>query len=89
MRGPDGQEIGGGGEYLEVTPPERLVFTWMWDGHEGDAGSQLVEVEFSEQADGTTNVVVTDRGFRDEEDRQSHRDGWQGSLDNLERVLVG
>jgi uncharacterized protein YndB with AHSA1/START domain len=89
MRGPDGQEIGGGGGYLEVTPPERLVFTWMWDGHEGDAGSQLVEVEFSEQADGTTNVVVTDRGFRDEEDRQSHRDGWQGSLDNLERVLVG
>jgi uncharacterized protein YndB with AHSA1/START domain len=88
MRGPDGEEIGGGGEYVEVTPPERLVFTWIWDGQEGHAGSQLVEVEFSEQADRTTTVVVTNRGLRDEEDRRSHRDGWQGSLDNLERVLA-
>ncbi len=88
MRGPDGEEIGGGGEYVEVTPPERLVFTWIWDGQEGQAGSQLVEVEFNQQADGSTTVVVTNRGLRDEEDRQSHRDGWQGSLDNLERVLA-
>jgi uncharacterized protein YndB with AHSA1/START domain len=88
MRSPDGEEIGGGGEYVEVTPPERLVFTWTWDGHEGHSGSQLIEVEFNEQEDGTTTVVVTNRGLRDEEDRRAHEEGWQGSLDNLERLLA-
>jgi uncharacterized protein YndB with AHSA1/START domain len=88
MRSPDGEEIGGGGEYIEVTPPERLVFTWTWDGHEGHSGSQLIEVEFNEQQNGITTVVVTNRGLRDEEDRRSHQEGWQASLDNLERVLA-
>ncbi len=86
MRSPEGEQFGGGGEYIEITPPERLVFTWTWDGHEGDA--QLVEVEFSEQADGTTTVVLTNRGLRDEESKRSHREGWQASFDNLERVLA-
>jgi uncharacterized protein YndB with AHSA1/START domain len=42
MRNPEGEEFGGSGEYLEITPPpERLVFTWTWDGHEGHEGTQL------------------------------------------------
>jgi uncharacterized protein YndB with AHSA1/START domain len=86
MRNPEGEEFGGGGKYIEITPPERLVFTWTWDGHEGDA--QLVEVEFNEHADGTTMVVLTNRGLKDEESRRSHREGWQASFDNLERVLA-
>ena len=36
MRRPDGQAFGGGGEYLEIRPPERLVFTWRWDEDEGN-----------------------------------------------------
>jgi uncharacterized protein YndB with AHSA1/START domain len=35
MRSPAGQEFGGRGEYLEITHPERLVFTWTWDGQGG------------------------------------------------------
>jgi uncharacterized protein YndB with AHSA1/START domain len=88
MRSPDGEEFGGGGTYIEVTPPERLVFTWIWDGHAGHEGSQLIEVEFIDNGDGTTTVLVTNRGLKDEEARESHRTGWEGSLDNLERVLA-
>ena len=88
MRSPDGEEFGGGGEYIEVTPPERLVFTWTWEGHEGHEGSQLIEVDFSDKGDGTTTVVVTNRGLRDAESKESHLEGWQGSLANLERVLA-
>lgn len=88
MRSPEGEEFGGSGEYLEITPPERLVFTWTWDGHEGHEGAQLVEVEFNEHADGTTTVVLTNRGLTDEESKRSHREGWQASFDNLERVLT-
>lgn len=88
MRSPDGEEFGGSGEYIEITPPNRLVFTWTWDGHEGHEGSQLVEVEFNEGDDGNTTVVLTNRGLRDEESKRSHEEGWQASFDNLDRVLA-
>ena len=88
MRGPNGEEFGGRGEYVEITPPERLVFTWSWDGHDGHQGTQLIEVEFAERQDGTTTVVLTNRGFDDEESRRTHRAGWEASLDNLDRVLT-
>jgi uncharacterized protein YndB with AHSA1/START domain len=86
MRSPDGQEFGGGGEYREIVPPRRLVFTWTWD--RPNAELQLVEVDFSEHADGTTTVVLINRGLRDEASRTSHADGWDGSFDNLDRVLA-
>jgi uncharacterized protein YndB with AHSA1/START domain len=88
MRSPDGEEFGGSGEYIDITPPERLTFTWTWDGHEEHEGAQLVEVEFNEHADGTTTVVLTNRGLRDEESKRSHREGWHASFDNLERALT-
>jgi uncharacterized protein YndB with AHSA1/START domain len=87
MRSPDGEEFGGGGEYVEVKPAKRLAFTWTWEGPEGHQGSQLVEVEFSDRGDGTTTVVVTNRGIRDDEEKESHRAGWEGSLANLDRLL--
>lgn len=87
MRSPQGEEFGGNGEYREISPPERLVFTWTWDGHEGHEGTQLIEVEFRDRQDGTTTVVLTNRGLPDEESKRSHREGWDASLDNLDRVL--
>jgi uncharacterized protein YndB with AHSA1/START domain len=87
MRSPDGEEFGGGGEYREITPPTRLVFTWRWDRSDVGEGVQLIEVDFTERADGTTTVVMTNRGLADERSRESHREGWEGSFDNLVRVV--
>lgn len=88
MRSPDGEEFGGSGEYLEITPPKRLVFTWTWDGHEGHRGTQRIEIDFNQRPDGTTTVVLINRGLPDEESRRSHREGWVASFDNLDRVLA-
>jgi uncharacterized protein YndB with AHSA1/START domain len=88
LRSPTGEEFGGGGEYREITPPTRLVFTWTWDRPDAGDGTQLVEVDFSEQPDGTTTVVMTNRGLLDEATRESHREGWEGSFDNLDLVLA-
>jgi uncharacterized protein YndB with AHSA1/START domain len=88
MRSRDGEEFGGRGEYVELSPPERLVFTWTWDGHRGHEGTQLVEVEFREREDGTTTVVLTNWGLMDEESKRAHRHGWEASFDNLDRVLT-
>jgi uncharacterized protein YndB with AHSA1/START domain len=88
MRDPTGEEYGGGGEYREIDPPTRLVFTWAWDRSDVGQGTQLVEVEFTDNRDGTTTVVMINRGLRDEQARGSHREGWEGSFDNLDRVLA-
>lgn len=87
MRNPEGEEFGGRGEYLEVTPPRRLVFTWSWDGGEDDGQRQLVEVDFIDRGDRTTTVVLTNRGLPDEASSEAHRDGWHASFDNLDAVL--
>jgi uncharacterized protein YndB with AHSA1/START domain len=87
MRSPNGEEFGGRGEYVELSPPVRLAFTWTWDGHERHEGTQLIEVDLEDRADGTTHVVLTNRGIADEESRRSHREGWDASFDNLDRVL--
>ena len=87
MRNADGEEFGGGDR--EIAPPTRLVFTWAWDRSEVAEGIQLVEVDFTEHPDGTTTVVMTDHGFVDEQTRESHREGWQGSFDNLARLVSG
>jgi uncharacterized protein YndB with AHSA1/START domain len=88
MRSPDGEEFGGGGHYREITPPtRRLVFTWGWDRRDVGAGLQLIEVDFTDNGDGTTTVVMTNRGLDDTAARESHREGWEGSFDNLDRLL--
>jgi uncharacterized protein YndB with AHSA1/START domain len=87
MRSPDGEEFGGTGEFIEIERPERLVYSWTWDGHGAHEGTNLVEVEFRDVGDGTTLVVLTNRGLPDEEARRAHREGWETSLDNLERVF--
>jgi uncharacterized protein YndB with AHSA1/START domain len=88
MRDPAGNEFGGGGEYREIDPPRRLVFTWAWDRSDVGEGTQLVEVGFADNRDGTTTVVMINRGLRDEQSKRSHREGWEGSFDNLDRVLA-
>jgi uncharacterized protein YndB with AHSA1/START domain len=77
-------EYGGGGQYLEIDPPRRLVFTWYWDGN---ATRQVIEVDF-EEADGATTVRFTHRDLWDEEAVRNHEDGWSNCFDNLDRVFA-
>ena len=58
MRDPDtDMRYGGGGEYAEIDPPNRLVFTWTWDD-DRDQVRELIEIDFDEQ-DGITTVRFT------------------------------
>jgi uncharacterized protein YndB with AHSA1/START domain len=84
MRDPDkDEEYGGGGTYTEVDPPNRLAFTWIWDG---DTRRTLIELDFEESA-GATTVRLTHSGLWDEEAVRSHEHGWGNVLDNLGRDL--
>ena len=69
--------------------PERLAYNWTWDGHAAHEGTNLVEVEFRDLGDGTTLVVLTNSGLPDEDAKGAHREGWDLSLENLDRLLSG
>jgi uncharacterized protein YndB with AHSA1/START domain len=80
----DGDEQESSGEYLEVVPNERLVFSWRWVSS-ADHESR-VTVEIRPTADGT-ELTFTHAQLASEAAVISHRGGWTGALDKLERLL--
>ena len=75
------------GRFQEVSPPEKLVFTWTWAEPDPHAGIEtLVTVELVEHGD-WTEVVVTHERFPNEQARARHDEGWQGTFDRLEKLL--
>ena len=85
MGTPDGSAYGGGGQYVELRPPDRLAFTWRWDDP-ADSPEQLIEVSFTANADATTTVVLVNSGIAEHE-LDDHRTGWQVSFDLLDAAL--
>jgi uncharacterized protein YndB with AHSA1/START domain len=76
------------GEYLELDPPHRVVFTWGWEG--GDAvppGSSTVEITLTEQAGGT--LVRLEHRDLPEAERASHGHGWDHYLERLVVAAAG
>jgi uncharacterized protein YndB with AHSA1/START domain len=84
------------GEYVEVEPPRRLVFTWGWEQRDGfPAGSQAVPpgsstVEITLTPDGEATIVrVRHSGLPSEDSRAFHGWGWRSSLERLAILLEG
>jgi uncharacterized protein YndB with AHSA1/START domain len=79
-----------GGEYLEVEPPSRAVFTWGWEG-EGpsiEPGGSTVEVLLEPDGEGT-HLRLIHRDLPDEETAGKHRHGWGHYLQRLALTAAG
>ena len=90
MRGTDGIVRTVVGEYLEVDPPHRLVYTWRWLAHAGRAADEtatVVSVDFVAEGQ-RTRVVLEQRGHPSEAELDSHDRGWRGCLDKLEQLVL-
>lgn len=88
LRGPDGQEYWHRGRYLEVTPPEKIVFTATLDAVP-EPHEILTTVLFAEKA-GKTEISIRQAYFNLAEDVPSGSlEGWLESFDKLDRVLAG
>ncbi|MDQ2744900.1 MAG: SRPBCC domain-containing protein [Chloroflexota bacterium] len=73
------------GRFLEVNPPERLVYTWQW---EYDPESETrVSVEFLDR-DRQTELRVLHAGLASPEERDNHVLGWNDCLDRLQTLLT-
>lgn len=75
-----------GGRFLEVRAPDRLVYTWRWEGAFADMPETLVTLELHGSADETLLTLRHDK-FTDANLRQQHRSGWLAACDRLERVM--
>ena len=84
----DGQHIARG-EYVEVVPYSRVVFTWGWEGEgsETPPGTSTVEVTLAADGDGTI-VHLRHLGLSAAE-RASHGLGWDHFLPRLAAVAEG
>jgi uncharacterized protein YndB with AHSA1/START domain len=67
------------GEYREVSPPHKLVFTWQWDGEDDQS---LVTIEISPHESGT-QLAIRHELLASETDRNDHERGWHDCLDRL------
>jgi uncharacterized protein YndB with AHSA1/START domain len=77
------------GEYVEVDPPRRVVFTWGFDGATPivAAGSTRVEVTLEPDGDGTL-VTLHHHGLEGPT-RDAHAGGWAHYLVRLARAAAG
>ena len=87
MQPPDGDAFFLAGEFREVEPPGRLVFSFLWEEPDPDDVETLVELSFESRGESTV-VTLRQGRFKTEERRELHRGGWSDSFDKLERLLM-
>jgi uncharacterized protein YndB with AHSA1/START domain len=72
------------GKYLEISRPNKLVFTWA-SHHSLD--DSTVTLNFTKIDDNKTKISLTQVRFIDEEARSGHEEGWGIILVNLNEVM--
>jgi uncharacterized protein YndB with AHSA1/START domain len=75
------------GEFLDVTPPRRLVYTWSWEGAFAAKAPTLVTVEIDASEDETV-LTLRHENFADAEIRSQHRTGWIAACNRLDQVVT-
>ena len=78
------------GEYVELDPPRRLVFSWGWEGDSNPVppGSTTVEIDLIPQGGGTL-VRLTHSGLPTQESRDMHLEGWAHYVERLGVAAAG
>lgn len=71
------------GTYREISPHDRIVFTWVSPYSVEDSTVTLIFTP----AETGTHVTLTHIRFSDAESRDNHQGGWAGILDALEATL--
>jgi uncharacterized protein YndB with AHSA1/START domain len=83
----DGKKVTIQGEYREIVPGDKIVFTWkhcddeLWENQ-----ISIVTVEFSNRDSGT-ELRLKHEQLPGEESRDDHNRGWNSVLDRLEEFV--
>jgi uncharacterized protein YndB with AHSA1/START domain len=77
------------GEFVEIVPPEKVVFSFGWDqpGHPIPVGSTTVEITLHPEGE-KTRLRLVHRGLPDDA-VADHEGGWSHYLERLGIVAAG
>jgi len=84
MRRPDNEVRIATGTYREIKKPEKLVFTWSW---EHDPIDTLITLTFRDLGN-ATEFELKHEFFPSVKQRDDHAKGWNGCLQQLERLIL-
>jgi uncharacterized protein YndB with AHSA1/START domain len=83
----EGEKMTCRGEYRELQPGKKVVFTWQWEDDESwENHTSIVTVEL-EDADDGTELRLRHEQLPNEESRDGHTRGWNSALDKLEKFF--
>lgn len=75
-----GEDMGVSGEYRELIPNEKIVFSWAWQS----TPERISQVTVTFKPDGAETILtLTHEMFADETARDNHMGGWTFSLDRF------
>ena len=87
LTNPEGEEMTCLGEYRELQPGKKVVFTWQWqDDEDWEEHNSVVTVELRD-CDGGTELRLTHEQLPNEASRDGHTGGWNSALDKLEKFV--
>ena len=87
MQPPVGEVFHVRGEYSEVDPPRRLVYTFEWEEPDPDDQETVVTLSFLDDRSGT-KLVLHQGPFATEARYALHEAGWTETLERLEQFLA-
>jgi len=78
------------GEYIELDPPRKVVFSWGWEGEDSvtPPGSSTVEILLDADGDGTQMRLIH-RDLPNAESAERHSHGWNHYAERLSAAASG
>jgi uncharacterized protein YndB with AHSA1/START domain len=86
MQPPEGEPFHLSGEFLEIDPPSRLVYTFRWEEPDPDDRETVVVLSLAAVGD-ATEVSLWQGEFATEARLALHRGGWTDSLAKLRELV--
>ena len=84
---PEGEKMTCRGEYRELQPGKKIVFTWQWeDDEDWENHVSIMTVELDDAGTGTA-LRLTHEKLPNKESRDGHTRGWNSALDKLEKFF--
>ena len=85
---PEGEEMTIRGEFRELQPGKKIVFTWQWEDDElWENRTSVVTVELADHTGGTELRLVHEQ-LPNKQMRDGHNAGWNSALDKLGKFLT-
>lgn len=76
------------GEYLLIEKDKKIAMTFNWVKGGGDLGESILTITLVPKNNGT-ELVLRHEPLPNPQLCQDHREGWQSTLESLQRFLIG